>query len=140
MNIFELGISGEFGKVYSADPETLIGWVQEYQKKSNNKKSYYESGLAHPSLTILSDGYPSGLDDWHKEVNKAFTKWLGGTGCDNFHPHIYDRLMIDNKIKMNSYKKYFNGTTNVDTAKQLCISDFFLIAKQYGLTQIYNVK
>jgi hypothetical protein len=33
VNIFEQGITGDFGKVYSADPETLLDWVRTYTKR-----------------------------------------------------------------------------------------------------------
>ena len=39
-NAFELGLTGEFGKVYSADPQCLISWVDEYMSKRSSKKSY----------------------------------------------------------------------------------------------------
>lgn len=138
VDIFEKGLTGEYGKVYSADAETILDWIKESQKRKDNTTSYYESGLISPSVKVTDANYPSGYEDWHKEVNKAFTKFLGGVNESNFHPHIYDRLMCDNKIPMHSYQKYLNGS--VDSAKQRYLKDYFNECKLKGWNQIYTIR
>jgi hypothetical protein len=43
--IFETGISGQYGKVYTLDPQTLLSWVEKYIADKNSSKSYLESPL-----------------------------------------------------------------------------------------------
>ncbi len=38
VNIFEQGITGDFGKVYSADPETLLDWVRTYTNRKGQQR------------------------------------------------------------------------------------------------------
>jgi len=138
VDIFELGLTGEFGKVYSCDVETLVDWVKTFMRKKDNSSSYYEQGLIGTHLKVTDIGYPSGYEAWYKEVNKAYIKFLEGVTYNAFHPHIYDRLMVDGKIKPESYHKYLDSS--VDEAKQRYISEYFRECKKQGYNQIYNVK
>ncbi len=95
VNIFEQGITGDFGKVYSADPETLLDWVRSYTNRKGNQRSYYETPILTPDVTIYDQRYPEKQEDWNKEVNKGYTAYLNGVSTKEMHPHIYDRLMVD---------------------------------------------
>lgn len=136
VTIFEKGVSGDYGKLYKADPQTIIGWIEKYQSGKDNSKSYYESDLLPPDTHITSAYYPQKYEDWMKEANKAFTKYLNGTDVSNFHPHIYDRLMCDGRIEMNSYQKHGQ---DVDRAKQLVLKQYFEKCKRQGHSQIYHI-
>ena len=52
------------------------------------------------------------------------------------HPHIYDRLMVDGKIQMNAYLKYYQD--KVDEAKQMILNDYFQEQKKKGFSYIFN--
>jgi hypothetical protein len=138
VSIFEQGITGDFGKVYSADPETLLNWIRSYTNKKGMKRSYYETPLLTPDVSIYDQQYPEKQDDWNKEVNKSYTAYLNGTPTRSMHPHIYDRLMIDGKIKLNAYLKYY--TDKVDEAKQMILNDYFNEQKRKGFSYIYYIK
>lgn len=138
VQIFEQGIAGDFGKVYSADPETILDWVKESMKRKGRQSSYYEAPILPPHVSITDLNYPQKMEDWHKEVNKSFTAFLNGVSTLDMHPHIYDRLMVDGKIQLNAYKKYFEE--DVNKAKQLVIKDYFNQAKRNGYSYIYFIK
>jgi hypothetical protein len=138
VTIFENGIAGEFGKIYSADPETILEWIRKHTIKKGSERSYYETPLLTKDVSIYDSRYPQRTEDWLKEVNKAFTAYLNGVSVYEMHEHIYDRLMVDSKIEMNSYLNYF--TENVQQAKQRYLKDYFENCKMKGLNQIYFIK
>lgn len=141
--VFENGISGQYGKVYSLDPQTLLSWVEAYKRGKNSSKSYMESGLVNPSVGMCHPDYPGGLDDWHKEANKCLTSFLNGVSESHFHPHVYDRMMLDGKIKINDCLKYLEKEyeeKDVTAAKQKVLRDVFLSYKSNGWTQVYFIK
>ncbi len=140
-NAFELGLTGEFGKVYSADPQCLIGWVDEYMNKRKTKGSYYEEGLLDNTITITDYRYPTRTEDWIKEVNKCYNAYLRGINVTNMHPHVYDRLVIDRKID----RKYLDNILPQDykpedirKAKYSLLKQFFEYAKTQGVDKIYE--
>ena len=138
VNIFEQGITGDFGKVYSADPETLLDWVRTYTNRKGQQRSYYETPILTPDVTIYDQRYPEKQEDWNKEVNKGYTAYLNGVSTKEMHPHIYDRLMVDGKIQMNAYLKYYQD--KVDEAKQMILNDYFQEQKKKGFSYIYFIK
>lgn len=138
VTIFESGISGDYGKVYSADPETIIDWVRTFTNRKGQQRSYYETPLLTPDVSIYDNRYPEKQEDWNKEVNKGYTAFLNGVSTKEMHPHIYDRLMIDSKIEFNSYLKYYKD--DVTEAKQLILKDFFIEQKKKGFSFIYFIK
>jgi len=138
VTIFENGIAGEFGKIYSADPETILEWIRKHTIKKGSERSYYETPLLTKDVSIYDSRYPQRTEDWLKEVNKAFTAYLNGVSVYEMHEHIYDRLMVDSKIEMNSYLNYY--TENVQQAKQRYLKDYFENCKMKGLNQIYFIK
>ena len=137
VDIFEKGIAGDFGKVYAADPETILDWVKTSFNRKGQNSSYYEAPILPPNVSITDLNYPQKMEDWHKEVNKSYTAFLKGVSTLNMHPHLYDRLMVDNKIEINSYKKYEG---EVDEAKQLVLKDYFTECKRKGWSYIYFIK
>ena len=137
VTIFENGLTGEYGKIYSADAETILDWVKAFTSKKVSRNCF-EQGLLHPQMSVAHPHYPSKYEDWHKECNRAFVKFLEGVSESNFHPHIYDRLMCDNKIPIHSYQKYLNGS--IDEAKQRYLRDYFNECKLKGWNQIYTIQ
>lgn len=136
--IFENGIAGEYGKIYSADPETILDWIRKHIQKKGSERSYYETPLLTKDVTIYDSRYPQRTEDWLKEVNKAYTAYLNGTSVFEMHEHIYDRLMVDNKIEMNGYLQCF--TNNVQQAKQIYLKGYFDYCKKKGMNEIYFIK
>jgi len=138
VTIFENGITGEYGKVYSLDPETIIDWVRTFTNKKGQQRSYYDTPLLTADISIYDSRYPDKQDEWNKEVNKGFTAYLNGVSTKEMHPHLYDRLMVDGKIEFEAYLKYYNGS--VDLAKQMILNDFFYEQKKKGYNYIYYIK
>lgn len=132
LTCFEKGITGEFGKVYSLDPQTLIGWVTQFLRSKTSSKNYLETGLLPPDKPF----FDLGNDDWMKEANKCLTSFLNGVSESYFHPNVYDRMMLDGKIELNACMKYGD---NVIEAKQKVLRDVFLTYKSKGWSRIYFV-
>ena len=53
---FENGISGQYGKIYTLDVQTLLGWVQQYRQKSKSLTSFDTATLSNPDLTVTCRG------------------------------------------------------------------------------------
>jgi hypothetical protein len=143
-NVFENGISGMYGKLYKADPQTLIGWVDEYRKTLKTGKNYLQTGLMDVNVSILDQRYPSSLIEWQKEVNKCFEAHLRGVTENYFHPDIYDRLVLDGKLKSGSMKENLPIKNNYEDedynqAKQITVKMYFIQCQLHGFTNIYYV-
>ena len=139
LEIFEKGITGEFGKVYSLDPQTLIGWVEAANRSKNSSQGYMSQGLLDPDKKY----FEFGNDDWMREANKCLTSFLNGVSESQFHPHVYDRMMLDGKIEMNSCVKHLPEEymePDVITAKQTVLRSVFLTYKSNGWNQVYFIK
>lgn len=143
ITIFEKGIGGDYGKLIVADPQTILGWVEQYQKDKQKKdsKEYLNTGLLDPATKVTAHAYHVNPNDWCKEANKCFTAFLNGVQPSNFHPHVYDRMMLDNKIEMNAYKKHLNGQeqADVDKAKQWILKEVFQQYRDKGWTTVYFI-
>jgi hypothetical protein len=140
LTAFENGIGGQYGKVYSLDAATLIGWVEKHQQSKNSSRGYMETGLLNPE----DPRFDLTNDDWIKEANKCFTSFLNGVSESHFHPFVYDRMMLDQKIDINAYLKHFregdDERREVVKAKQLVLRDVFLTYKSNGWTQVYLIR
>jgi len=148
--IFVCGVTGEFGKVYSIDPQTLLGWVSEYLQRQDNPLNYLEEPLLDNTLKNTDRGYPSGNTQWEKEVNKSYNAYLRGVSVYELHPHIFDRLVIDNRLHYNDflqsmseeeleyYRKEEYEKSGIRKAKQKTIGKYFDFIKSSGETLIYN--
>lgn len=143
-DIFEKGISGEYGKVYKLDPDILLGWVKENYKRVKTGDNYLATPLLNPDEPVTGVNYPSKVEDWMKEANKAYMYFLNGVAETYIHPHIYDRMMLDGKIAINSYLHYYKEDAevfnNVKKAKQLVLRDIFFNYKRNGYNTVYFVK
>ncbi len=85
VSIFESGISGDFGKIYNLDPETIIDWVRTYVNRKGEKRSYYETPLLTAEISIYDQRYPEKQEDWNKEVNTiVHNQLLGNCSCNLF--------------------------------------------------------
>jgi hypothetical protein len=139
---FENGISGRYGKVYSLDAQTLIGWVNQYLSGKEKSAGYLDSGLLDPNTPVSSINYPLTTKEWFRETNKAYTAYLNGNS--NFHPHIYNHLVMDGKIDSNSMKKYTPDSypecseqdINKSMVKSVC--DYFSQLKSRGYSYVYH--
>lgn len=132
--IFENGIAGQYGKIYSLDPQTLMSWVNAYIKTKNSDKNYLHTGLtplSTPSYETI---------EWDKEANKCFAAFVSGVNESQFHPAVYDRMMCDGKIPINSCMDYMSKGFDVVKAKQNVLRETFLNYKQHGYTCVYFIK
>lgn len=143
ITIFEKGIAGEYGKFIYADPQTLLGWIEKFVNQKNNSKNYLETGLLSVNTHITSHNYPVQPEDWHKEANRCYTAYLNGVSETNFHPHVYDRMLLDGFIVMNAYLKHFSPTGSesgdIMLAKQKILKDIFAMHKKQGKNFIYFI-
>lgn len=134
--IFEDGIAGEYGKVYTLDPQTILSWVDKYSSNKNSSVSYLQS----PLLSIDTPAWEN--IDWSKEANRCFQAFLNGVSEQYFHRCVYDRMMVDGKIPVNAYKKYYKGDDleEVYSAQRKFLKDVFTDYKRAGFTTIYFIK
>lgn len=140
--VFENGIAGDYGKIYQLDPQTLLAWIEKYWKNKTAPKNYLETGLLNPSASLYHRDYPQKAEQWHKEINKCYRAFLNGVKEENFHPHCYDRMMLDDKIKLNSYREFYKGLEQeeIDKAKQKIIKNLFTEYQQKGYTFVYFIQ
>lgn len=148
LTIFEDGISGKYGKVYSLDAATLIGWVNQYQASKSKSVGTLGGNLLNPNIPTTSAYYPQSYKDWQIEVNKAYTAYLSGVSETEFHPDIYQRLMCDipARIELGAIKKYVPddywlklSPAEINKAMQLCIRDYFAECKSKGWHIVYKL-
>ena len=144
LTIFEDGISGKYGKVYSLDAQTLIDWVNKAQAAKNRSGAVLDSNLLDPSTPVSSINYPLTAVEWFRQTNKAFTAYL--SGLSGWHPHIYHHLVMDGKLPIKSMQKYspkeypLCPQSDIDKAMQLSVRDYFAECKNKGFTYIYHPK
>lgn len=136
ITIFENGISGQYGKLYSVDPQTLMNWVNQYLVQKNSNRNYLEASLlpvSTPSWEVV---------EWDKEANKCFKAFLNGINEQYFHPGVYSRLMLDGKIEINAYRKYYKGDdlAEVSAAQQKILKDVFSEYQAKGFTTVYFIR
>ncbi len=151
--IFEKGISGDYGKVYAMDVQTIIGWVEDYMRRQGSAKHYLEAGLLDPSIHITDVRYPTGIREWNQEVNKCYNSFLKGVKPEYFHPHVYDRLVMDNKIHHSDFIKYMSSDaqtmykdgqyelvgTDIRRGKHQSIANYFNKQRDQGFDKIYQL-
>lgn len=144
LQCFENGISGQYGKVYALDPQTLISWVEAFLRAKNASGSYLESPMLPKGVKVTSLAYPQKSEDWNKEVNKAYTAFLNGVPYTDIHPDIYGHLILDGRIPMGSLKKYTPenypecAEHEIEHAQQRVIADYFNKCKANGWAEIYR--
>jgi len=138
LTIFEKGISGDYGKVYKCDPQTILGWVADWRKGQDKSGNYLQTWLLDPTGKY----FDLKNEDWFREANKCLTAFLSGTGEACFNPGVYDRMMLDGKIQLNACMKYLGKgyqDSEVISAKQKVLRDVFLTYKSNGWSKVYNV-
>jgi hypothetical protein len=141
VQIVENGISGQFGKVYKADPQTVLGWVDEWRKSSKNGLRN-DLSLLNPFTRITDPNYPTGIYSWYNEVNKCYWAHLKGVTENNFHPDIYDRLVMDGKLKIRDMNEHKVSDSELDVmkAKQITAKMYFIEMQKRNVQNIYYVQ
>lgn len=141
ITIFEKGVTGEFGKFVVADPQTLLGWVAQYNSTKNSASNYLQTGLLDVKLGMSAHGYPWQKEDWEKEANKCLTAFINGVSEAYFHPHVYDRMMLDGKISMNAYKEFTTSENEEEIirARQKVLAKVFTEYKKKGWHTVYFI-
>lgn len=139
LNVFENGISGQYGKVYSITPDCLMNWIDQYDKEKNSSRNYLSSPLAPVTMNINE------VWDWEKEANKCYHAFLGGVSADYFHQGVYDEMVLSDKIKPNSYLKYSDGCDYMDEkkiadAKRKVLADVFSAYKKHGFQTVFFIR
>jgi len=71
VQIFENGITGEYGKVYTADPDTILDWIRKHNSNTGQQRSYYVTPMLSKDVTMYDANYPDKQEEWNKEVNKC---------------------------------------------------------------------
>ena len=144
MTVFENGVSGKYGKLYSADAQTLMGWIEEYEKSKNSAVNYLDGSLL-PVTASTREDY-----DWAKEANKCYKAFLNGVSFEYFHHGVYMRMVLDDKIKIGSLYKYeklnpkqdeqVGWTEELKMAARKVLRDTFLDYKSRGSEFIYFIR
>jgi len=137
INVFENGVSGLYGKLYEADVQTLLGWVDDFRKGQQTPANYLQSGLLDPNVQSSDQRFFQGITLWHKEVNKCFASFKSGGHHNFFHPFCYDRLVLDGKLKSGELKMHWDDEGGITKAKQIKLSEFFNENRRFE--NIYHV-
>lgn len=148
--IFESGVSGEYGKMYKADAQTILGWIVRYKQGKGSNYNYLSSPIMDKNNTYKSNDYPNSKDLWEKEVNKAYTAYLNGVNPEHFHHDLYNWLVLDGKIVSGTAKKFLSEgylsrftpgdpvNEEIKTAYRKAIGEYFGKCKGNGWNSIYN--
>lgn len=142
LTIFEDGISGKYGKVYTLDAQTLLDWISKAQAAKSKSSTFVDGNLLDPNTPVSSTRYPTKPVEWNREANKAYTAYLSGN--DGWHPHLYHHLVMDGKIALKSMQKYtpkeypLCPPAEIDKAMKLAVKDFFSGCKSKGYNFIYH--
>lgn len=140
--IISNGISGQYGDFIKADPQTFFKWVYKFQDEQTNTKNYLHSPL-------LPSGEPANENtDWCKETNKCYEAFKKGVDSENFHHCVYDRLICDSEIELDTYLKFYkrsaDGTeqekNEIKIAKRKAINEYFLKQVSHNRPFIYFVR
>lgn len=136
---FENGVCGDYGDYYSLDPRTLLSWISKFTNNNSQTDKYINQPLVKPSLQITDAGYPTSPEQWMRETNKAYTSYLKNGDVTLFHPDIYDRLSLDQRIDREDCTKYIEKNYHIPFAKQTAVGDYFKVCKENGLLKIYSI-
>ena len=140
LTVFENGIAGQYGKLYSADPQTLISWVDQFEAGKNSIKNYLEAPLEPITTSDAAD------KDWMKEANKCYRAFLNGVSEKYFHHAVYMRMVLDDKIPIGALYKHcpfaeqVGWTEELKTAARKVLRDIFLHYKSRGFATVYFIK
>jgi hypothetical protein len=136
---FENGVCGDYGDYYSLDPRTLLSWISKFTNNNSQSDRYLNQPLINPSLQITDIGYPTSPEQWMRETNKAYVSYLNNGDVTLFHPDIYDRLSLDQRIDRDACTPYISKNYHVPYAKQTAVGDYFKACKVNGVSLIYTL-
>lgn len=145
LTCFENGIGGQYGKIYNLDAATLLSWIDKFIEKRNKSANYLDAGLLDHNIKITDYlRYPGNTEDWEKEANRCYTAFLNGVKEENFHPHVYDRMMLDGKIKLNAYMQKIelwikDEYERVKLAKQKVLAEVFRQYRGMDFKYVYFI-
>src|SRR6266699_335329 len=121
------GISGQYGELIKADPQTFFKWIHKYLDEQNSSKNYLSTPLVPVNFP------PSENFDWCKETNRAYEAFKKNVSPDNFHHCIYDRLICDSEIPLNTYLKFYDRKYDLSERQEFEIR----IAKRKALAKFF---
>lgn len=136
---FENGVCGDYGDYYSLDPRTLLSWIHKFTNNNLQADRYLNQPLVNPNLKRTDVSYPTTADQWKKETNKAYASYLENEDITLFHPDVYFRLSLDDRIDKNACTSYINQNYEIPFAMQSVVGDYFKMCKENGLTKIYPI-
>ena len=141
IEVFENGIVGEYGKIFTIDPETLMRWVYEYMAKTNQLHNYLNKPLLDNKIKLTDPRFPSSPREWQKETNRCFQAYIKGVNVYEFHPYVYDKLVLDNRLPVAYFERYISAPEplQIRKGKQQSIGDYFEHMKTSGATEIYTL-
>lgn len=139
--VFEKGVSGDYGKFIAADPQTLLSWVDKYLSNKNNSTNYLNTGLIPLDIKYSHPDYPLTGKDWQKEVNKCYHAFLKGISSDYFHPLCYTQMQMDGKIALNEYRNFTKSEqyAEITKAQQRVMLRVFNEHNQLNRQNIYTI-
>lgn len=138
--IFNKAILGDFGALNSIRLADIYQWLRKASHAPKNVQRIDSSVLVHPNT---STNHPI---NWEKQCFLAYQVYLNqGLRLEDFHYFIYDRMMMDNFIKMNSYCDKLDKVAHipdeferVTTAKKMVVINTFELFKREGRPEIYS--
>lgn len=147
LTVIENGVSGQYGKIYKPDAQTILGWVEKYQRNKNSNTNYLTSPLAPVEMNHNE------IWNWSQEANKCFNAYISGVSETDFHPAVYDNMVLDGKLKLGDYEKYYKipfdahpdlpswneEIKKVNQAKQKVLRDIFSQYKSRGYQTVYFI-
>ena len=136
---FENGLCGDYGEYYTLDPRTLLSWISKFTNNNSQNNKYLNQPLINPTLKITDIGYPTSPEQWMRETNKAYVSYLNNGDVTLFHPDIYDRLSLDQRIDRDACTFYIAKNYHVPYAKQTAVGNYFNSCKFNGIGLIYTL-
>lgn len=140
--IFKNAIRGEYGDLKSIDLPSIFKWVRKWQETS-------EIGQKTAIMSLASES--SEHTDWSHEVYKAYQKYLlTGIKHHEISHCLYDRMLLDGMIEMESYQKWLEKAAQliklepdpenlliIRCAQRIKVLEKFNQLKERGVREIY---
>jgi hypothetical protein len=150
ITIFEIGVTGQYGKFLHADAQHIFSWIKQYRESQSKGAGYLTTSLLPADIKPTSGSYPTKMEDWCREINKCYHAFLQGVSCDNFMYEIYDRMVLDGKMNIGDLKRFTQKDyphyesddlmwKDVNQAKQKAVARFFKVLKEYGKNEVYFI-
>ncbi len=141
---FENGISGKYGKIYTLDAQTLIKWINNFKNEGKEGDLWINSTMIGADIGQHHKDYPLTNKQWNQQVNRAYMAHKSGLNERLFHPDLYSYLVLDDKIKLGSLKKYTPpeypecSDEEIKAAMRKVVKDFFIECDKRGMQFIYS--